>query len=240
MKNLINEIASCELLRNKNKDYTDDDKNKARYFATKPFEIFDLKDLETHLLKWNSYLIYNDANLGQYASDIIHFIDYDDEIDFAGNNIDEIKLQHSQNLLIECEKKEMCFNLLLDRIKLKFSRKLSFQELIKEIAIIDYRFFRIHPFEDGNGRTTRMLINALLINQSYNPVAVNQKMNEEKINITKKINELIYVFDMGTYLKSLENPFYKTKATESEELLLKPLENYYKQLIKVKEQEKTL
>jgi len=34
------------------------------------------------------------------------------------------------------------------------------------------RFERIHPFEDGNGRTGRILINAILLEQNYSPLII--------------------------------------------------------------------
>jgi Fic family protein len=34
------------------------------------------------------------------------------------------------------------------------------------------RFERIHPFEDGNGRTGRILLNAILLEQGYLPIII--------------------------------------------------------------------
>lgn len=48
----------------------------------------------------------------------------------------------------------------------------SVQEIIEEIARQHIQFERIHPFQDGNGRTGRMLLNQQMINQGLLPVAI--------------------------------------------------------------------
>ena len=53
------------------------------------------------------------------------------------------------------------------------------KELEKELNPIEYasyihaEFVRIHPFEDGNGRTARMLLNFILMKNKYKPVSIN-------------------------------------------------------------------
>ena len=46
-------------------------------------------------------------------------------------------------------------------------------------AEFHYRFIRIHPFDDGNGRTARILMNFILMKQGYPPVVVK---TEDKAN----------------------------------------------------------
>jgi Fic family protein len=50
---------------------------------------------------------------------------------------------------------------------LKKADQLSIEEYIKEIATIRYRFLRIHPFKDGNGRTSRILSNMLSLKKGF-------------------------------------------------------------------------
>lgn len=40
------------------------------------------------------------------------------------------------------------------------------------------KFIKIHPFEDGNGRTARLLINFNLLNQGLAPVIITDDLNE--------------------------------------------------------------
>ncbi|MBI1781045.1 MAG: Fic family protein [Sphingobacteriales bacterium] len=39
-------------------------------------------------------------------------------------------------------------------------------------AIFHYRFVRIHPFDDSNGRTARLMMNYILIKNSYAPIVI--------------------------------------------------------------------
>lgn len=39
-------------------------------------------------------------------------------------------------------------------------------------ALFHYRFIRIHPFDDGNGRVARILMNFILMQFGYPPVIV--------------------------------------------------------------------
>jgi Fic family protein len=45
-------------------------------------------------------------------------------------------------------------------------------------ALFHYRFIRIHPFDDGNGRTARILMNFILMQFSYPPVIIKTEDKE--------------------------------------------------------------
>lgn len=47
-------------------------------------------------------------------------------------------------------------------------------------AEFHYKFIRIHPFDDGNGRTARILMNFILMKYGYPPVIVRTEEKEDK------------------------------------------------------------
>lgn len=49
-------------------------------------------------------------------------------------------------------------------------------------ALIHYRFVRIHPFDDSNGRTSRLLMNYVLMRNEYAPIVI--KSSEKKAYLT--------------------------------------------------------
>ena len=52
-------------------------------------------------------------------------------------------------------------------------------EILRKEAIFHIRFIRIHPFNDGNGRTGRIILNHHLLKQGVAPVILSYVMSEE-------------------------------------------------------------
>ncbi len=65
-----------------------------------------------------------------------------------------------------------------ERVEREIDELLEWYHKNKEIhplmraVIFHGRFEKIHPFEDGNGRTGRLLVNAILINNDYPPLII--------------------------------------------------------------------
>lgn len=49
-----------------------------------------------------------------------------------------------------------------------------------------YKFIRIHPFDDGNGRTARILMNFILMRHGYPPVIIKTKDKEEYFSVLRQ------------------------------------------------------
>jgi Fic family protein len=56
---------------------------------------------------------------------------------------------------------------------------------IQLAALVHYKFVRIHPFDDSNGRTSRLLMNYYLIKYGYAPIVIESK---EKRNYLTALN----------------------------------------------------
>lgn len=64
---------------------------------------------------------------------------------------------------------------------------------IKLAAIAHYRLVHIHPFTDGNGRTSRLLMNTILMKFGFPPVVIQKQ--QRCVEIRKKLsNRLTLTF----------------------------------------------
>lgn len=99
-------------------------------------------------------------------------------------------------------------------------KNLTKKEYIRQVAKIHYRFIRIHPFPDGNGRTGRALINMML--EPIGEAVVFDKTNKDKYMKALNLQHLdIDNKNKEKYLESLyKNPDYCSKMEENFEYLL--------------------
>jgi len=56
-------------------------------------------------------------------------------------------------------------------------------------TIFHHKFEKIHPFMDGNGRTGRMLLNCILLKNSYPPLVIHKKTRTEYLETLKKADK---------------------------------------------------
>ena len=99
---------------------------------------------------------------------------------------------------------------------------------IEIAAIFHHRFVQIHPFTEGNGRTARLLMNAILMRNGYPFITVVSKNDRPRYlralseadlgNITVFVNFIARCVEssLDLYLNALEEPEALTLAEASE------------------------
>lgn len=56
-------------------------------------------------------------------------------------------------------------------------------------VIFHHKFERIHPFMDGNGRTGRMLMNFILMNDKFSPTIIHKRTRKEYLDALREADE---------------------------------------------------
>jgi Fic family protein len=87
-------------------------------------------------------------------------------------------------------------------------------------AIFHYKFIRIHPFGDGNGRMARFLMNMILQSGDYSLAVVksDDKSKEKYLQSLQKTDQNF--FDIQTCLESDQIELFEAFITEVSELVL--------------------
>lgn len=62
---------------------------------------------------------------------------------------------------------------------------------IELASVFHYRYIRIHPFEDGNGRIARLLVNFILIRHNYPMVIVQSKDKERYLSALNRCDIIV-------------------------------------------------
>lgn len=60
---------------------------------------------------------------------------------------------------------------------------------VKYAALAHYKLVHIHPFSDGNGRTSRLLMNTILMRAGYPPVIIQKQHRHKYYNFLQLANE---------------------------------------------------
>lgn len=57
-------------------------------------------------------------------------------------------------------------------------------------VIFHHKFEKVHPFMDGNGRTGRMLMNVILMNNNYPPLIISRKDRSEYLDCLSSVDDI--------------------------------------------------
>lgn len=83
-------------------------------------------------------------------------------------------------------------------------------------SMFHHKFEKIHPFSDGNGRTGRMLVNIILLQNGYPPLIVRKKNRKQYLNVLQKADKA----DLNSISKKDYSELIKFISTEF-------IENYW-------------
>ena len=68
----------------------------------------------------------------------------------------------------------------------KYYNEWSKLDIFEREALFNIEFLRIHPFEDGNGRTSRLILNYNLLRQGHAPVLIQEKDRKDYYDARNK------------------------------------------------------
>lgn len=127
---------------------------------------------------------------------------------FAGQfrNVNVIIKNYRGEIMHTGVPKEELTEYLEDFIKWYKENKQKFKPLVLA-AIIHNQFEHIHPFQDGNGRVGRLLLNFILLKNNYPPINI---MIEDRQEYYKSLQDYSKKDDLKPTLKLLIKQYKKT------------------------------
>ena len=68
----------------------------------------------------------------------------------------------------------------IDNLTYKISISKTKDEIVETLIYTHYEFIRIHPFNNGNGRTGRLLMNLVALKSGYKPIELYKRKGESR------------------------------------------------------------
>ena len=68
----------------------------------------------------------------------------------------------------------------VDNLNYKISASKLLDEIVETLIYTHYEFVKIHPFNNGNGRTSRILLNLVAMKFGYKPLELYKREGESR------------------------------------------------------------
>lgn len=151
-------------------------------------------------------------------------------------HIGEYKKQPNHVLMANGEMHYYCEPLQVPGEMEKLMKWLSSEEVqklpaIEKAVLLHYKFVTIHPFDDGNGRISRLLMNLVLMKDGFPPCIIKNKNRRgyiaclEKVRIEK--DETPFLIFIAQELK--ESMIFMQNILSKKESLINPFETLNKE-----------
>jgi cell filamentation protein len=128
------------------------------------------------------FLLFNSIEKAKMTTDLVletHETAFGNMYDWAGK-WRKIDVQVGSLVLPKQFEIPILMRQLCDDVQFRMQFKLSKSEVAELMAQFHHRFVAIHPFNNGNGRTARMLSNLLGMLNGYNPVRLYEPDGEAR------------------------------------------------------------
>jgi len=83
------------------------------------------------------------------------------------------------------------------------------EHVIEDFAAVHAEFERIHPFNDGNGRSGRLLLNLLLVRYGYPPAVIHKKHREQYLDGLRRADDGDYGMLGEVLARSVKHAIYR-------------------------------
>jgi Fic family protein len=117
---------------------------------------------------------------------------------------------------------------LIQWLSLKETQQLS---VVEKAALFHYRFVTIHPFDDGNGRIARLLMNLVLMQEGFPPCIIKNKNRRAYIHTLEKIRDGASIENFVLFIAQelKESMIFMQKILSKKEVLLNPFQTLNKE-----------
>lgn len=111
-------------------------------------------------------------------------------------------------------------------IKWLYSEETLELPLVKRAALLHYKFVTIHPFDDGNGRISRLIMNLILMQDGFPPCIIKHKNRRAYIQCLERVrrdkDEKPFLLFIAQELK--ESIIFMKNVLLKKEILVDPFE----------------